>query len=48
MIDSTPYDGLLDANLESFGVRLAPTYSFDKVDVIVSFGADVVFTDYII
>jgi molybdopterin-containing oxidoreductase family iron-sulfur binding subunit len=40
MIDSTPYDGLLDANLESFGVRLAPEYSFDKADVIVSFGAD--------
>ena len=40
MIDSTPYDGLLDANLESFGVRLAPEYSFDNADVIVSFGAD--------
>ena len=40
MIDSTPYDGILDANLDSYGVRLAPSYSFDKADVIVSFGAD--------
>ena len=40
MIDSTPYDGILDANMDSFGVRLVPTYSFDKAAVIVSFGAD--------
>ena len=40
MIDSTPYDGILDANMDSFGIRLAPTYSFDKTNVIVSFGAD--------
>ena len=40
MMDSTPYDGILDANLESFGSRLAPSYCFDKSDVIVSFGAD--------
>ena len=40
MIDSTPYDGILDANMDSFGVRLAPSYSFDKANVIVSFGAD--------
>ena len=40
MIDSTPYDGILDANLDSFGIRLTPDYSFDKANVIVSFGAD--------
>ena len=40
MIDSTPYDGILDSNMESFGVRYAPNYSFDKANVIVSFGAD--------
>ena len=40
MIDSTPHDGILDANMDSFGIRLAPTYSFDKTNVIVSFGAD--------
>ena len=40
MIDSTPYDGILDANEDSFGNRFAPDYSFDKANVIVSFGAD--------
>ena len=40
MIDSTPYDGILNANMDSFGVRLIPSYSFDKANVIVSFGAD--------
>ena len=40
MIDSTPYDGILDANKDSFGNRFAPDYSFDKANVIVSFGAD--------
>ena len=40
MIDSTPYDGILDANNDSFGNRFAPDYSFDKANVIVSFGAD--------
>ena len=40
MIDSTPYDAILDANLDSFGNRLSPDYSFDKANVIVSFGAD--------
>ena len=40
MLDSTPYDGVLNANMDSFGIRLAPTYSFDKANVIVSFGAD--------
>ena len=40
MIDSTPYDAILDANLDSLGNRLSPDYSFDKANVIVSFGAD--------
>jgi molybdopterin-containing oxidoreductase family iron-sulfur binding subunit len=40
MYDSVPYDSLLDANLESFGLRVDPKYHFDKSDVIVSFGAD--------
>ena len=40
MYDSVAYDALLDANLESFGLRVAPKYHFDKSDVIVSFGAD--------
>ena len=40
MYDSVPYDGILDANLESFGRRVVPDYHFNKADVIVSFGAD--------
>ena len=40
MYDSVPYDGILDANLETFGQRVVPDYRFDKADVIVSFGAD--------
>ena len=31
---------MLDANETSFGVRVLPTYNFDKANVIVSFGAD--------
>ena len=40
MIDSIPYDGILNANYTSFGVRALPKYNFDKADIIVSFGAD--------
>ena len=40
MIDSIPYDGILNANYASFGVRTLPKYNFDKADVIVSIGAD--------
>ena len=31
---------MLDANMESFGVRALPTYRFDLADIVVSFGAD--------
>ncbi len=31
---------MLDANEESFGLRMIPSYEFDKADVIVSFNAD--------
>ena len=40
MYDSIPYDGMLNANLKSFGLRAIPSYHFDKANVIVSFGAD--------
>ena len=40
MYDSIPFDGMLNANLQSFGLRALPTYSFDKANIIVSFGAD--------
>ncbi|HIG32883.1 MAG TPA: 4Fe-4S dicluster domain-containing protein [Flavobacteriales bacterium] len=39
-MDAVSYSGLLDANEASFGVRVLPTYNFDKAKVIVSFGAD--------
>lgn len=38
--DAISYQGILDANQSSFGVRAIPSYHFDKSDVIVSFGAD--------
>ena len=38
--DSISVQGMLDANKESFGQRVIPTYHLDKADVIVSFGAD--------
>jgi molybdopterin-containing oxidoreductase family iron-sulfur binding subunit len=38
--DENSSAGLLDANEASFGVRAVPNYSFDKAEVIVSFGAD--------
>ena len=40
MYDSVPYDGILNANMSSFGIRAIPSYYFDKAKVIVSFGAD--------
>ena len=40
MYDSVPYDGILNANKQSFGLRAIPAYYFDKANVIVSFGAD--------
>jgi molybdopterin-containing oxidoreductase family iron-sulfur binding subunit len=39
-MDAVSYSGILDANEASFGVRVLPTYNFDKAEVIVSFGAD--------
>ena len=39
-MDALSSHGLLEANLETFGVRAMPKYHFDKADVIVSFGAD--------
>jgi len=38
--DTISHQGILDANFESFGYRVLPTYYFEKADVIVSFGAD--------
>ena len=38
--DAISYNGMLEANFASFGVRALPTYHLDKADVIVSFGAD--------
>ena len=40
MYDAVPYDGILDANKQSFGLRVIPSYHFDIANVIVSFGAD--------
>ena len=40
MYDSVPYDGILNANMKSFGLRVIPSYYFDKANTIVSFGAD--------
>ena len=39
-MDALSYHGILEANLETFGVRAMPTYDFENSDVIVSFGAD--------
>ena len=38
--DTISYQGMLDANKESFGYRVLPSYNFEKADVIVSFGTD--------
>ena len=38
--DAISYQGILDANKESFGHRVLPSYNFKKADVIVSFGTD--------
>ena len=39
-MDSVSYNGILNANDSSFGVRALPSYYFDQANVIVSFGAD--------
>ncbi len=38
--DPVSYSGIIQANAASFGKAVVPSYSFDKADVIVSFGAD--------
>jgi len=38
--DAVSYTGIITANQNSFGKAVLPHYSFDKADVIVSFGAD--------
>lgn len=38
--DAVSYNGIREANLESFGKRLIPDYDFSKARVIVSIGAD--------
>ena len=39
-MDSVSYNGILNANDSSFGIRALPSYYFDQANVIVSFGAD--------
>lgn len=38
--DASSYSGMINANNNSFGKAVLPSYNFDKADVIVSFGAD--------
>lgn len=38
--DAISHQGMLDANKDSFGQRVLPSYHLDKADVLVSFGAD--------
>ncbi len=38
--DTVSKDSMLSANEYTFGKRFLPTYSFDKAEIIVSFGAD--------
>src|SRR3984885_4462991 len=38
--DAVSYTGIIQGNQNSFGKAVLPHYSFDKADVIVSFGAD--------
>ncbi|REK51354.1 MAG: 4Fe-4S dicluster domain-containing protein [Bacteroidetes bacterium] len=40
MYDAVSVAGIRQANQESFGQNVLPTYNFDKADVIVSIGAD--------
>ena len=39
-MDAISSHGTLEANLETFGIRVIPKYHFDRADVIVSFGSD--------
>jgi MoCo/4Fe-4S cofactor protein with predicted Tat translocation signal len=38
--DASSYSGIINANNNSFGKAVVPSYNFDKAEVIVSFGAD--------
>lgn len=38
--DAVSYNGILEANTESFGINALPTYQFQKADYILSLGAD--------
>lgn len=38
--DAVSYSAIINANSQSFGKSVIPSYSFDKADVIVSIGAD--------
>lgn len=38
--DASSYSGIINANNNSFGKAVIPSYHFEKADVIVSFGAD--------
>lgn len=38
--DAVSYSAIAQANLDTFGKKVIPSYNFDKADVIVSFGAD--------
>ncbi len=38
--DAISYSGIINANKNSFGKAVLPTYNFNKANVIVSFGAD--------
>jgi MoCo/4Fe-4S cofactor protein with predicted Tat translocation signal len=38
--DAVSYTGIIQGNQNSFGKAVLPHYSFDKADIIVSFGAD--------
>lgn len=40
MVDAVSYDGMLSANMASYGKRMIPSYRFDKAKTIVSIGAD--------
>jgi MoCo/4Fe-4S cofactor protein with predicted Tat translocation signal len=40
MYDANSAYGILQANKDSFGVEMIPSYTFDKADVIVSFACD--------
>ncbi len=40
VLDAISYSGILEANKESFGKAIVPTYNFEKAKTVVSVGAD--------